>query len=398
MISETSIYQILKGLSNGERKIFSKALKQQKKPEEYIQVYSYLIRKNSYDNRIRMKIINICGTKQKSRIVKKYLFELALKIIKSESPVSLFRQLNQNLIDIEILYNRGLFDEMNKLIQKGMKLAKEAEETEFLLILLRWQEFYFGATSGKNKKIIASISEEREETIESINEVNSIEKIYKIVLGQVKETYHDRKGIRIKEGNLQVDKIKSFMGLIRYYEIQSIIAFQSINYHSFHEWNKKILSLVESKKIWLEIHKEEYILFLSTCLYSSSLINDLTDIEKYLSKLNDLETNNSIIKICKYRELIPSKLFFILNSEVNVNRIEKAIIELVEQYSEIKQNLDIEGSMIIIGNFALAYFKIKRFEEAHYWNNQLLSIKNIRLWTKLLHNLFRIRRVLPKFS
>jgi tetratricopeptide (TPR) repeat protein len=92
---------------------------------------------------------------------KHYLYNQILESLNSFNRERTFLSRSSNaLISIEILYNKGLFDQCLKQISKIKKEAYELEKISALLIILRWETIVY-IKQEDGKKINAAIQEEQ---------------------------------------------------------------------------------------------------------------------------------------------------------------------------------------------------------------------------------------------
>ena len=93
-------------------------------------------------------------------LFRSYLYDHVLESLNSFHKERTFLSRYSNiLISIELLYNRGLFDQCGKLIKRSKKEAYGLEKFSVLLLLLRW-ETLIHIKNENDHKLNTNIAEE----------------------------------------------------------------------------------------------------------------------------------------------------------------------------------------------------------------------------------------------
>ncbi|WP_257669961.1 hypothetical protein [Parapedobacter tibetensis] len=173
MIKKGNLFLLIKSLSKSEKRYFKIYAGMSGRDTNYLQLFDAIDAQKEYDEEeIRKKLK---GKKFLSQlhVTKIYLTELILKALKNyHSDTSVHSKLLDLLKDIELLFDKELYDLCYYKIQKAEDLAGNYEKLSLLTEVSFWKRKLALAVSGDLKDIHSLLVKERE-AIEQMSVLNT---------------------------------------------------------------------------------------------------------------------------------------------------------------------------------------------------------------------------------
>jgi len=173
MIKKGALFKLIKSLTKAEKRYFKLTMLHSDK--NYLALFDYIEKQNSYDEeKIKIHFAGKIFVKQ-LHVTKNYLSKLIIKSLKNfHQKSSKDLEIKNLLEDIEILFKKELYSQVEFEIEKCIKLAEETEKLPSLLDALNWRRKLLIARTGatENKKEIAKINLRQNEILKSIYNLN----------------------------------------------------------------------------------------------------------------------------------------------------------------------------------------------------------------------------------
>lgn len=175
------LFHLVKSLSKSEKRFFKLFSSLQAGEKNYFKLFDYIEQQNVYDEGKLKKHF------QGERFIKhlpsekNHLYKLILKSLRQyygeQSASSI---LNQELKNIEILYNKALHKEAKKFLKRAKKLAHENEEFYFINELIAWEKVLTEESyeSGNFDVNLNKIIQEESEAIEKLRNLAEYHILY----------------------------------------------------------------------------------------------------------------------------------------------------------------------------------------------------------------------------
>jgi len=135
------LFKLIKSLSKSEKRFFKLSSSLQSGDKNYIKIFDYIDKQEEYDEEL-LKVHF-----KKERFIahlsseKNHLYKLILKSLRMfYGEQSLNSVLQQEIKNVEILYQKALFSECSKIIKKSKKIAADHEKFFFWIDLLSWEK------------------------------------------------------------------------------------------------------------------------------------------------------------------------------------------------------------------------------------------------------------------
>ena len=142
MRASTDLFDLIKSLSQAEKRYFKvySSLSGRGKNNS-VRLFEAIDKQKEYDEaKVIAKFKGEVFTKQFS-VAKNYLYAQLLKSLRSfHDGKSVNSQLSALLLEVELLYQKALYDQCAKLIKKGLKLAVTFERHPYEMLFLGWHE------------------------------------------------------------------------------------------------------------------------------------------------------------------------------------------------------------------------------------------------------------------
>lgn len=141
MKPSNELFDLIKSLTKSEKRFFKLQSSLQGGDKNYVRIFDLIDDMDEYDEEL------VKNTFEKERFIKhlpsekNHLYKLVLKALRGyygENSVSSFLQ--QEIKNIEILYDKGLFHECAKFLQRAKKIAAKHDKFYYLFELLHWEK------------------------------------------------------------------------------------------------------------------------------------------------------------------------------------------------------------------------------------------------------------------
>jgi tetratricopeptide (TPR) repeat protein len=141
MKPSSELFDLIRTLTKSEKRFFKMQSSLQSGDKNYVRLFDLIEKMEVYDEDLVKKTFK--GEKFIKHLPseKNHLYKLILKSLRSYySETSIASSLKQEIKNVEILYNKGLFDECTKFIERAKKLAIRYEKFYYLFELISWEK------------------------------------------------------------------------------------------------------------------------------------------------------------------------------------------------------------------------------------------------------------------
>lgn len=357
MIQSDYIFQLVKSMSKEEKIHFKRhgGIHVKGERNNYIRLFDAIDSMKVYDEEaIIRKFKGEKFTKQIS-VAKNYLYNAILKSIKTiRSPKSKKEVILGLLADVNILFEKRLYEQCKKLLRKARKIALEYEKHPELMEILSW-EIQLIHTEDVLKKFdetnINRIFDERKELLrirENLNEYDRLERNFKTLTGFVK----DRESVQYKK------KLKEFIshpllkgegnalstvGRLKYFAIKANYYYETKEYEKSFYYELEQIELLDSKPAIKSERFIDYLILLSNTILLCVNLVKYDRYKIYLNKLSGQLDEKAVLKNRSYQLYILERLY--LMEMFYYNRI-KDYAKLIDLYDTAKREVGERGMSI----------------------------------------------------
>ncbi|MEO8069297.1 MAG: hypothetical protein ABI599_16485 [Flavobacteriales bacterium] len=206
MKPSTELHDLIKSLNKSEKRFFKLHSALQSGPKNYLKIFEVVDGQEVYDEeQIKKKFADQAFIKHFPS-EKNHLYKLILKALRayySENNISSI--LKQEIKNIEILYQKALYDECNKVLHRAKRLAKENERFYYWFELLNWEKMLLEEAyeSGEFTKDLDALIEEERDVIEKLRNLAA----YHILYSKINYVFRSGGYVRSDEEHAMVEEI-----------------------------------------------------------------------------------------------------------------------------------------------------------------------------------------------
>lgn len=206
MKPSTELFDLIKSLTKSEKRFFKLHSSLQSGDKNYLRIFDAIDKQKIYDeDAIKKQFAKETFIKHLPS-EKNHLYKLILKALRAyhaESSVSGI--LKQEIKNIEILYQKALYVECNKLLHRAKRTAKENERFYYWFELLSWEKMLLEEAyeSGEFTKDLDALIEEERGVIEKLRNLAA----YHILYSKINYVFRSGGYVRTEEEHAMVQEI-----------------------------------------------------------------------------------------------------------------------------------------------------------------------------------------------
>lgn len=318
---------------------------------------------------------------------KNHLYSQLLKSLRnfhSEKTVS--AELQEYIKNIEILYDKALYKECNKIVRKAKGIAEEHEEFHYLLELINWERVLLeeGFVRGKFNRNINDLVAEEEEVLEKLRNVAE----YQILYSKINYVFR-KGGFTRNETERQIvneimthhlikgtDTALSLKASTACFYIQGLCAWTNhdleLAFSNFKKvmdrfkLNPNLIGLLPKRYTRVLNHQLQYYIEKGDFEQFSECLNHM----KNLRKRPDFKSIDLQIRLFTFstvNELIASH---VVGDHV---RAEKVVEEILKGINKYRFKISKEDVILFYYNIARHYFNIGEHKKALEFINKVLN-------------------------
>jgi len=406
------LYQLIKSLTKAEKRYFKLRVNKQVAGEDtkYLRLFDLIDKQKDYDEaKILSKDKSIKSTQLSN--LKAHLYKQILQSLRSLNTDEDIDLIIHEFIDHStILYNKCLYDQCIKMLDKAKSTAIKYDKNALLLEIIEFEKrlvtkYIRSNIEDKVSKLISN-SDEINEKINNINTFSNLTiKLYSFYLkiGFLRN-HKDFELVNsflystlpvFQEERLSFDEkmylYNSFVGY--YFFIQ--------DFERGHEYAKKWVELFENYQEYKIPKIEMYIKSLNNLLVSQSKLFRYEDFKNTVQKFDEIEnlkdlkiTENIRLLLFKYSSTHKINRYF-LTGEFNEGV--QIIPEIAASLEDFEQLLDTHYIIIFYYKFACMYFGNSDYQKVVFWLNKIINMKDLDLRSDI-HSFARILNLISHYE
>ena len=287
------LFQLIKSLEKAEKRHFKLYIKRSSSREDLkvIQLFDAIDKGKDYDEKIILKKLPGIEKPQFANLKTHLYKELlaSLRLLKSSESIDL--QLHEQLDYARILYNKGLYLQSLKILEKVKGLAKSYHQESFLIQVISLEkkiETLHITRSGEGAA--DRLTAEANEVNNQRNEITALSNLaLQLYQWYVKHGHarnaKDEKGVKqfFKE-NLHVDikKTKGFYQLLYLYQSYCWYAFIRQDFLMYYQYGKKWVDLFDRDPLMITVETGHYIKGMHNLLTANFNLRNFKQFDNYL--------------------------------------------------------------------------------------------------------------------
>ncbi len=321
---EDSLFQLIRSMNKAEKRYFKiNSTHTIGEKNNYMRLFEAMDSISVYDDaKFRQKFKNEPFIKYLAAD-KNYLYELLLKTLRDyRADKSKYLKLLGLLQDIDLLYERQMYDECDKRIKKAQKIAVDMNYFHINAQLIDWKFILLNRIEDRDvSNIIQQFNDELSENQLVLQNFYLYKRlkndIYLISKKLVKIQQADDQ-LKVSEVMdspflLSADLANSFIAKHEYYTLRSRLYRLQSNFEEEYQMRKQHLQLFNDNNELKEEYPEKYNFTLSNFLIASIRANDFEGYEKAIEQLG-LGNNPDHFKEMKIINMGGNQMFYLMNN------------------------------------------------------------------------------------
>ena len=384
--ASSNLFELIKSLNKSEKRYFKVFSSRHTIGDEngYIKLFDYIDKMDDYDEEKVFAHFKGKALLNKFSITKARLYANILKSLDTfHSTSSIDAQIFRSIHSAEILYNKGLYKQSEKILNSAEKQARKHENFNLLLEIKQ-----------KQKRLIEN---------ELYTEVNAdtISKMFaeeKGIIGEI-ETYHklwnvksllfqeiNRNGkvrdeedtLKLKELVSQVEQMDmseaSTKSKYLFHHIQSAYYFSVNDLELSHYHLKSIIEILEKDAVLVKEKPNIYFSALTNFIYISTRLKAYDDAQENLAKLKNLANPGKSIDLdIKYFSSTYSLELSLLREKGDFKTALELIPQIEEGYRLYGAHINSLRKAYIDFQVGVIYLALGEYSQALKWINNILN-------------------------
>lgn len=381
------LFVLIRSLNRNEKGYFRKYAAGES--NNYMRLFDAIDSQEKYDEgKIRRKFAGEVFTKQLS-FTKQYLYDLILKSLRAyHSNASIDSTLRQWMLDISILYDRGLYPQCRKAIRKARQLAEKHQRQLFIVELVHWEmeliraRNYTGSsdedfkelyeTSCRNLEQFRNITEYEYHSLRMFNNVNK---------KGFARTDDDIKGyseIVSQPVFRDPNKALSYQARYNYYTVHLTYHFMTDEPQHAYTYALETVKLAEENVYRVKEKPKELANALNNLIVCQRSLKKYGEMLETIPRLRNMATRSGglssrIIHSCNIYELLVY---------IETGEFEKGIVfckAFEADYAPGNKLMFAKYSTELYFYVAYTYFGAGKFQEANKLLNNILNARDLEL-------------------
>ena len=403
--STDTLFQLIKSLEKSEKRNFKLYANRNSSGEELksVQLFDALDKMDDYDEALLLKRNESIKKQQlsnlKAHLYKQLLF--SLRLINDETDIVI--QLNEQMDYAKILYNKGLYLQSLKILDRVKYLAKANNQFTYL------QQALFFEKSIESLYITRSMQNRAEElskeTIEISNSLTLTSQLSNLSL-QLYSWYIQNGHSRNEVENAEVQKFfldnlgdktlacKHFYEKLYLYQSYCWITFIRQDFLQYYRYTQKWVTLFEKEPFMIAIETAHYIKGMHNLMGSHfdlanhpKLVETLGQFEEFSNSPIVLNNVNNRIQCFIYRTISIFNKHFLEGSFTEGLQL---ITEIELKLKEYEIYMDRHRILVIDYKIACLYFGSGNYEKTIDYLNKIINWKvdlrtDLQCYSRLLH-------------
>ena len=371
------LFQLIRSLEKAEKRHFKLYIKRSSSREDLkiIQLFDAIDKSKDYDEKLILKKLPGIEKPQYANLKAHLYKELlaSLRLLKSTESIDL--QLHEQLDHARILYNKGLFLQSLKILEKAKDLAKSYHQESFLIQVISLEK------KIETLHITRSGEGAADRLTKEANDVNDQRTMITSLSNLALQLYQwyvkhgharnekDEKGVRqFFKTNLQVDtkKIKGFYQLLYLYQSYCWYAFIRQDFLMYYRYSKKWVELFNREPMMITVETGHYIKGLHNLLTANFNLRNYKQFDNYLSRFERF----TLSKVANQHDNFRMQAFVYLTSaKINQHLMKgtfgeglKLVPAIEKGLEEFAMYIDRHRVLVIQYKTALLYFGNGNYE------------------------------------
>ena len=404
--STDSLFQLIKSLKKSEKRNFKLYVKRNYATEadlKIIHLFDALDAMAEYDETLLLKKSKAITKTQLSNIKAHLYKELLASIRLLESHDNIDIQLHEQLDYARILYNKGLYHQSLRLLEKIKEQARSHHQLSFLLQVLFLEKKIEALHITRSMEDRAgTLAEEANEVTNSLQQISELSNLSLQLYGWYINNGHARNSKdeaaveQFFEQNLSFDvkAVNGFYARLYLYQSYCWYAFIRQDFLLYYRYTQKWVDLFRNDPVMIGVETAYYIKGIHNLL---SAHFDLQNFDKFSAELQRFETFAESETIALNDNNRIQSFVYLNLARINQHFLEGTFTEGLQLVPEIEKGLtdyrlylDRHRVLVFYYKFASLYFGSAHYNEAIDYLNKIINWKvdlrnDLQCYARLLH-------------
>lgn len=403
--STDALFQLVKSLEKSEKRNFKLFAKRNTATEDLkvVQLFDAMDKMNDYDEKILLKKTKSIKKQQLSNIKANLYKQIlsSLRIIRDEDNIDI--QLHEQMDHARILYNKGLYLQSLKMLERLKESAKVHQQLTFL------QQALFFEKKIESLYITRSIQNKADLLTTESNTVNS----QLVMVNQLSNLALQLYGWYIKNGHARNENdinelreffennlpstalhVKGFYQKLYMYQSYVWYAFIRQNFLQYYRYSQKWVDVFTEYPELIKVETASYIKGMHnlmnahfSLLNKEKLAQSINRFEQFTKQKHLQENENNRILAYQYLYTARINLYFLQGNFTKGLRLVPFLEEMLKEY---ELYLDTHRVLVFYYKIACLYFGSGNNEKAIDYLNRIINQKgdlrtDLQCYSRLLH-------------
>jgi hypothetical protein len=387
MKPSNELHDLIKSLSKSEKRFFKLQSALQAGDKNYVRLFDCIDLMDEYDEEAIKTAFKGERFIKHLPSEKNHLYKLILKALRSYyGDTSVSSILKQEIKNIEILYNKALYDECNKFLLRAKKMAIRYEKFYYLFELINWEKTLLEEAfeDGQFTKDLDTLIKEEQDVIEKLRNLAA----YHVLYSKINYVFRSGGYSRTDENKAIIDEIVNHplikgkntalsrrAATICYYT-QGFCNMAAGEYTVALEKFARVIQILDENDHLRSDLAKRYLRALTNTVTCQIDTNDFAAAEANIARIKSLEGmegfdhHDMVMSIHRSAYLNELQLYRATGS------IEKGIPLTQTVLSFIQENngkIHKEQEVSYFYEFALIHFQAGQYKDALQWINKVLN-------------------------
>lgn len=414
------LFELIKSLNKSEKRYFKLYSSRHTIGEEngYLRLFDFIDRMDTYQEDLIFMHFKGQALLNKFSITKARLYNNILRSLdafnaNSSEDAQLYRSLNC----ADILFDKGLYKQCEKLLASTEKLAQKSERFTILLDIKEKQKRLIENDGyvDSNQNQLAEMFENEETIIAELKLYNELWNVKSLIVQEINlngknrsDEVENRLKMLVERANA-VD-VTNYSKRIQYiyHHLHGAYYFAITNYEKCYQHLCANLDLFEDKNNNFKNRPNLYFSLLTNLIYAATKLKLYEKAQQYLKLLRDYTENENQPTLdleIKYFSSKCSLELFLLTEKGDFAQAEKLVPKILEAYQTFGDQINPLRKAYIDYKISIVYLSLGEFSKALSWTNRVLNEDRIdknhdihcfaQLINLILHYELKNNRFLP---
>ncbi|HQW83956.1 MAG TPA: hypothetical protein PK987_05835 [Ferruginibacter sp.] len=399
------LYQLIKSLEKAEKRHFKLYIKRSSSREDLkiVKLFDAIDKAKDYDEKLLLKKLTGIEKPQFANLKAHLYKELlaSLRLLKSSESIDL--QLHEQLDYARILYNKGLYLQSLKILEKAKELAKNYHQESFLIQVISLEKKIETLHITRSGDAAADrLTAEANDVNEQRNEITGLSNLaLQLYQWYVKHGHarneNDEKGVRqFFKQNLKVDtkKVKGFYQLLYLYQSYCWYAFIRQDFLMYYRYSKKWTDLFNNEPMMIALETGHYIKGLHNLLTANFNLRNFKQFDQYLNRFERFTFSQAATRHDNFRM---QAFVYLTSARINQHLMKgtfgdglKLIPGIEAGLIEFDMYIDRHRVLVIQYKIALLYFGHGNYESSIDYLHKIINGPvdmriDLQCYARLLH-------------